>query len=62
MIRDRAAEIKIWTDANGGNPVISQKAAFQKAGMTTDPDADYEQYTKEKDAASAFTFNEPTGA
>jgi hypothetical protein len=62
IIKDEAAEIKIWTDANGGNPVMSQKASFNKARMTSDPDADYEQYTKEKEAASTFTFNEPTPA
>lgn len=60
MITDEAAEMKIWQDANGGNPVMSQKASFIKAGLTNNPDDDYEQYKKEKDAESAFSFNEPT--
>ena len=60
MIRDKAAELKIWQDANGGNPVISQKASFQKAGLTNDPDADFEQYQTEQDKSNAFTLNEPT--
>ncbi len=60
MIIDEAAEIKIWTDANGGNPVMSQKASFEKAGMTNDTEADFEQYNKEQAAANSFTLNEPT--
>lgn len=62
MIRDEAAELKIWSDANGGNAVMSQKASFQKAGMTSDPDADYEQYQKEQSAANTFNIGEPTPA
>lgn len=42
IIKDEAAELKIWTDANGGNPVISQKASFEKAGLTNDIEADFE--------------------
>jgi SPP1 family phage portal protein len=60
MVKDEAAELKIWSDANGGNAVMSQKASFQKAGLTSDPDADYEQYQSEQSAANSFTFNEPT--
>lgn len=60
MIIDEAAEIKIWTDANGGNPVMSQKASFEKAGLTNDTEADFEQYNKEQTAANSFTLNEPT--
>lgn len=60
MIIDEAAEIKIWTDANGGNSVMSQKASFEKAGLTNDTEADFEQYNSEQDAKNAFTLNEPT--
>jgi len=59
MIIDEAAEVKIWADACGG-AVISQKGAFQKAGLTKDPDADFEQYKEEQSAANAFTIGEPT--
>jgi SPP1 family phage portal protein len=66
IIRDEAAELKIWSDANGGNAVMSQKASFQKAGMTQDPDSDYDQYLKEQDSATSrqnsFALNEPTPA
>lgn len=66
IIRDEASEIKIWTEANGGNPVMSQKASFQKARMTSDPEADFEQYQAEQDATTArqnsFTIGEPTQA
>lgn len=66
MIVDEAAEIKIWTDANGGEPVMSQKSSFVKAGLTKDPDADYEQYQSEQNAITqrnnSFVINQPTQA
>ena len=62
MIVDEAAEIKIWQDANGGNPVISQKASFQKAGLTNNPEEDYEQYKTEESNRSSFSVFEPTPA
>lgn len=62
MIKDEAAELKIWMDANGGNAVMSQKASFQKAGMTTDTDADFEQYNTEQTAKQSFNVFEPTPA
>jgi len=66
IIRDEAAELKIWQDANGGNPIISQKASFKKAALTSDPDADYEQLQSEQDAATSrqnsFVMGEPTQA
>jgi SPP1 family phage portal protein len=62
MIVDEAAEIKIWQDANGGNPVMSQKASFQKAALTSDPDADYKQYKSEDSSRNSFLVNEPTPA
>jgi SPP1 family phage portal protein len=62
MIKDEAAELKIWMDANGGNAVMSQKASFNKAGMTTDPDADFEQYNSEQTSKNSFNMFEPTPA
>jgi len=60
MIVDEAAELKIWQDANGGNPVISQKASFGKAGLTQDTEADFEQYQNEQNARNSFVIGEPT--
>lgn len=66
MVVDEAAEMKIWQDANGGSPVISQRASFKKANLTADTDADYEQFLIEQDAATqrqnSFIINEPTPA
>ncbi len=62
IITDEAAEIKIWQDANGGNPVMSQKASFQKAAMTSDPEKDYEQYIEESNSRNTFSLFEPTQA
>ena len=62
MLVNEADEIKIWQDANGGNPLISQRASFQKAGLTSDPDADYEAYKKEESSKMSFDVFEPTPA
>lgn len=60
IVKDEAAELKIWMDANGGNAVMSQKASFLRAGMTTDPEQDYVQYESEQSSKSMFTLGEPT--
>lgn len=60
IIKDKAAELKIWSDANGGEAVISQKASFQKAGLTSDPEADYQQYQDEQAGKNSFNLGEPT--
>lgn len=60
MIKDELNEIKIWTEANGGKPVMSQKASFNAAELTNNPDEDFEQYEKEKEKENSFSFNEPT--
>lgn len=64
IIRDEAAEVKIWQDANGGNPVMSQRASFVKANMTASPEEDYDQYLIEQEASTArtnsFVIGEPT--
>lgn len=60
MLIDELAEIKIWTEANGGNPVMSQKASFDKAGLTNDSEADFEQYNSEQTAKNTFSLSEPT--
>lgn len=60
MINDELTEITKWTNANGGKPVISQKLSAKLAGLSNDPDADFEQMQAENDRANQFTFNEPT--
>lgn len=60
MVIDEAAELKIWSDANGGNAIMSQKASFMRSKLTSDPEADFEQYQKEQESARTFSFNEPT--
>lgn len=62
MIVDELSEIKIWTEANGGSPVMSQKASFEKAGLTNDAEADFNQYNAEQSAKNSFLLNEPTPA
>jgi hypothetical protein len=60
MIVDEAAEMKIWSDANGGKAIISQEASFIKAGLTNDPESDFKTYQKEENSSNQFSLNEPT--
>lgn len=60
MIEDELAAITKWTTANGGKPVVSQKLSTKLAGLSKDPDADFEQMQSESDRANQFSFNEPT--
>ena len=60
MIVDEAAEIKIWTEANGGVPIMSQKASFEKAGLTNDTEADFKQYQDEQNAINTNSLFQPT--
>jgi SPP1 family phage portal protein len=60
MIIDKAAEMKIWSDANGGNAIISQEASFIKAGLTNDPESDFKTYQNEQNSNNQFSLNEPT--
>lgn len=60
MIEDELAAITKWTTANGGKPVVSQKLSAKLAGLSKDPEADFEQMQAENDRANQFSFNEPT--
>lgn len=51
-VLDRVA---IAQKANGGLAVVSQKTAFNIAGMTENPDDDFEEYKKEIEAAKPVT-------
>lgn len=62
MIDDEIADIQKWTTANGGKPVISQKASMGKAALTDDTEADFEQMQAETDRANQFMIGEPTQA
>lgn len=60
MLDDELAAIQKWTTANGGKPIISQKQSARLAGLSNNPDADFEQIQAENDRANSFNFNEPT--
>lgn len=60
MIDDEISDITKWTTANGGKPIISQKESAVRAGLSKDPEADFEQMQAENDRANQFTFSEPT--
>lgn len=60
IIKDEAADLKIWSDANGGEAIISHKASFQKAGLTSDPEADYQIYLEEQASKNTFSLGGAT--
>lgn len=60
MLDDELADIQKWTTANGGKPIVSQKQSAILAGLSKNPEADFEQIQAENDRANSFTFNEPT--
>lgn len=60
MLDDELADIQKWTTANGGKPIISQKQSAILAGLSKDPETDFEQMQAENDRANSFSFNEPT--
>lgn len=60
MIGDDKADIEKWLLANGNKPLVSQKTSAQKAGLSNDPDADFEQMQQEASIESTFSLAEPT--
>jgi SPP1 family phage portal protein len=48
-INNESDKIELLLKANGNVPLISQKASMQQAGMTNNPEQDYEQYLREND-------------
>ncbi len=61
MMEDEIAEIQKWVEASGGKPVMSQKAAMQKANLVENPEEDYNILQKEASSASMFDVGEPIG-
>lgn len=47
-INNESDKIDLLMKANGGKAIISQKAAVQQAGMTNNPEQDYEQIMSEE--------------
>lgn len=60
MLEDEINEIKKWVEASGGKPIMSQKAAVQKANLSGDSEADYKQLQEESSTANIFNIGEPT--
>lgn len=45
---DEKYEIEKWMKANGDKPLVGHLESIRKAGVSKDPDAAYEEYTKEQ--------------
>ncbi len=60
MMEDEIAAIQKWVEASGGKPVMSQKAAMQKANLVENPEEDYITLQQETSSASMFHIGEPS--
>ena len=50
MVDDRSAMIQALNMANGGRELVSQRTSVRMAGLSDDPDGEYERIVAEKDA------------
>lgn len=50
MVDDRSAMIQALNMANGGRELVSQRTSVRMAGLSDDPDGEYERIVTEKDA------------
>ena len=50
MVDDRAAMIQSLNIANGGRQLISQRSSVRMAGLSDDPEGEYERILMEKEA------------
>lgn len=50
MVDDRSAMIQALNMANGGRELVSQRTSVRMAGLSDDPDGEYERIIAEKDA------------
>ncbi|WP_159467963.1 phage portal protein [Dyadobacter sp. 3J3] len=59
-IKDVMEEINALVVANGGKPIISQMQSVNKAGLVSDPVADFKQIQEETTTANTFSISGPT--
>ncbi len=62
MLTSEIDEVNYWMTANGNKPIISQRQSIKNAGLTNDPDEDFEQIMKEESRENTFMIGEPTDA
>ena len=62
MLKSDADEINKWLSANGNKPLVSHKESVKLAGLSIDPDADFEQIQSEESSDNYFETGEPVDA
>lgn len=60
MLTNEMDDVNLWLAASGNKPLVSQKQAAKSAGLSTDPEADYDQMQEEATAAGMVSSFEPT--
>lgn len=62
MLTSDNDEINKWLSANGNKPLVSHKESVKLAGLSPDPDADFEQIQEEQAAENMLEISEPVDA
>lgn len=62
MLTSEIDDINKWLAANGNKPLISQKQSIKNAGLTSNPNTDFEQIQEEASRENTFIIGEPTDA
>ena len=60
VITSEIDDANFWIAANGGKPIISQKESAEKAGLSSNSEADYKQMQEEASHSSYIDTFEPT--
>jgi len=60
IITSEIDEVKFWTEANGGKPLVSHKQSVKSANLSQDTDADWDQIVTEEDKENYSNIFEPT--
>lgn len=59
MLTSEIEEINMWLAANGNKPLVSHKTSVIGAGLSSDPDADFEEIKENLDAERYHIIGEP---
>lgn len=59
MLTSEIEEINMWLAANGNKPLVSHKTSVVGAGLSSDPDADFEEIKESLDVERYHIIGEP---
>lgn len=62
MLKSDTDEINKWLTANGNKPLVSHRESVKLAGLSDDPESDFEQIQSEQESENYFETGEPVDA